>query len=141
MITIKKTSCIKAIADGILQGFCGTKLLLGVTFSQFASEAPLQTHIIIGCLIALFTAIIYFLFIHEEGNNKNLLKFSAISFLCFVISSPILFALPFTIFPQREIGDADGLMYMLILTFFLITAVIVRVGIFVGILVRNKKNT
>ena len=128
-----------SIADGIFQGFCGTKLLLGVTFSQFASEAPLQTHIIIGCLIALFTAIIYFLFMHEEGNNKNLLKFSAISFLCFIVSSPILFALPFSIFPQREIGNADGFIIMFIFTSFLITAIVIRLGILIGMFIKNKK--
>ncbi len=128
-----------SILDGILQGFCGTKLLLGLTFSQFASEIPLRTYVVIACLLALFTAIIYFLLIHKERNNKNLLKLSAISFLFFAVSSPILFALPFTILPQREIGDTEGIFLMLVLAFFFITAVVVRLGISIGVLVRNKK--
>ena len=138
---MKKTSYIKAIADGILQGFCGTKLLLGLTFSQFAIETPIETHLVIACLIPLITAIVYFLLIHKEQSNKNLLKLSATSFLSFVFSSPILFAMPFTVFPQREIGDAEGIGLMLIVSFFILSAVVLRLGTFVGILVRNKKNT
>lgn len=138
---MKRTSYIKAIADGILQGFCGTKLLLGLTFSQFAIETPIETHLVIACLIPLITAIVYFLLIHKEQSNKNLLKLSATSFLSFVFSSPILFAMPFTVFPQREIGDAEGIGLMLIVSFFILSAVVLRLGTFVGILVRNKKNT
>lgn len=130
-----------SITDGVLQGFCITKVLSGIAFSQFVLKITLHPFLIIGCIIALATATSYFFSLYKEKSNKNTLKFSAISFISFIISSPILFALPFTIFPQREIGDADGLMYMLILTFFLITAVIVRFGIFVGVLIRNKKNT
>lgn len=128
-----------SIVDGILQGFCGTKLLLGITFSQFATKMQLETHLVIACLIALFTAIFYFLLIHKEQNNRNLLKFSAISFLCFIVSSPILFASPFSIFPQREIGDTEGIGLMLTLSFFLITAVVVRLGILIGMFIKNKK--
>ncbi len=138
---MKSKQYLISILDGILQGFCETKLLLGITFSQFANEAPLQTHIITGCLIAFFTAISYFLLIHKERNKKNLLKLSAISFLCFVVSSPILFALPFSIFPQREIGDAEGIGLMLILASFFITAFVVRLGILFGMITKNKKNT
>ena len=121
--------------------FCVTKVLSGIAFSQFVLKITLQPFLIIGCIIALVTATSYFFSLFKEKSNKNTLKISAISFMSFIISSTILFALPFTIFPQREIGDADGLMYMLILTFFLITAFIVRLGIFVGVLVRNKNNT
>ena len=138
---MKRTNYIKAIADGVLQGFCGTKVLLGIAFSQFATETPIETHLIIACLIPLITAIVYFLLIHKEQSNKNLLKLSATSFLCFVISFPILFALPFTVFPQREIGDAEGIGLMLIVSFFILSAVVLRLGTFVGVLVRNKKNT
>ena len=138
---MKLKQSLSSIADGVIQSFCVTKVLSGVAFSQFVLKITLQPFLIIGCIIALATASSYFFSLSKEKSNKNTLKFSAISFMSFIISSPILFALPFTIFPQREIGDADGLMYMLILTFFLITAVIVRLGIFVGILIRNKKNT
>lgn len=138
---MKKTSYFKSIADGVLQGFCGTKLLLGLTFSQFATEIPLETYLVIGCFIAIFTAVIYFLLIHKEQSNKNLLKLSAISFLCFAVSSPILFALPFTIFPQRELGNADGFLIMFVFTSFFITAIVVRLGILVGVLVRNKRKS
>ena len=138
---MKLKQSLTSIADGVIQGFCVTKVLSGIAFSQFVLKITLQPFLIIGCIIALVTATFYFLLLFKEKSNKNILKISAISFLSFVFSSPILFALPFTIFPQREIVDADGLMYMLILTFFLITAVIVRLGIFVGILIRNKKNT
>ena len=130
-----------SFADGVIQSFCVTKVLSGIAFSQFVLKITLQPFLIIGCIIALATATSYFFSLFKEKSNKNTLKISAISFISFIISSPILFALPFTIFPQREIGDADGLMYMLILTFFLITAVIVRLGIFIGILIRNKNNT
>ncbi len=125
--------------EGVLQGFCGTKFLLGLTFSMFASEMSLQTLLVIGCIVAIFTAIIYFLLIHKEQNNKNILRFSATSFLCFAISSPVFFALPFSIFPQREIGDAEGIFLILIFAFFFITAVIVRLGILVSVIFRNKK--
>ncbi len=135
---MKKTSYIKAITDGVIQGFCGTKLLLGITFSQFASEAPIQTYVVIACILALFTATIYFFLIHKERSNKNLLTLSAISFLSFAISSPILFALPFSILPQREIGDTEGIFLMLVLAFFFITAVVIRLGVLVGVLVKNK---
>ncbi len=138
---MKLKQTLTSIADGVIQGFCVTKVLSGIAFSQFVLKITLQPFLIIGCIIALVTATFYFLLLFKEKSNKSILKISAISFLSFVFSSPILFALPFTIFPQREIGDADGLMYMLILTFFLITAVIVRLGIFVGILIRNKKIT
>ena len=138
---MKLKQYLTSIADGIIQSFCVTKVLSGIAFSQFVLKITLQPFLIIGCIIALATATSYFFSLSKEKSNKNTLKISAISFISFIISSPILFALPFTIFPQREIGDADGLMYMLILTFFLITAVIVRLGIFVGILIRNKKNT
>ena len=60
---MKKTSYINAITDGIFQGFCGTKFVLGLIFSKFVSEMQLETHLVIACLIALFTAIIYFLLI------------------------------------------------------------------------------
>ncbi len=128
-----------SIADGFLQGFFGTKVLLGIAFSQFADKISLQPFLITGCLIAFFTAIFYFLLIHKERNNKNLLKLSAISFLCFAVSSPILFALPFSIFPQREMGNADGFIIMFVLASFLITAIVVRLGILVGIFIKNKK--
>ncbi len=137
---MKIKKILLSFADGVIQGFCGTKLLLGITFSLFASEMPIETHFVIGCFIALFTAINYFLLIHKERNNKNLLKLSIISFLCFVISSPILFALPFSIFPQREMENADGFIIMFIFASFLITAIVVRLGILIGVLVRNKKN-
>ena len=130
-----------SITDGVLQGFCITKVLSGIAFSQFVLKITLHPFLIIGCIIALITAVFYFFLLFKEKNNKTVLKISAISFVSFLISSPILYALPFTIFPQREIVDADGLMYMLILTFFLITAVVVRFGILVSIFVRNKKNT
>jgi len=130
-----------SILDGILQAFCATKVLLGITFSQFASEMPIETHLIIGCFIAIFTAVIYFLLIHKEQNNKNLLKLSAISFLCFAVSTPILFALPFSIFPQREMGNADGFIIMFIFASFLITAIVIRLGILIGVLVRNKRKS
>ena len=138
---MKLKQYLTSIADGVIQSFCVTKVLSGIAFSQFVLKITLQPFLIIGCIIALATATSYFFSLSKEKSNKNTLKISAISFMSFIISYPILFALPFTIFPQREIGDADGLMYMLILTFFLITAVIVRLGIFVGILIRNKKNT
>lgn len=130
-----------SITDGILQGFCIAKVLSGIAFSQFILKITLHPFLIIGSIIALVTATLYFFLLFKEKSNKNILKFSAISFVSFLISSPILFALPFTIFSQREIVDADGLMYMFILTFFLITAVVVRFGILVSIFVRNKKNT
>lgn len=136
---MKKTSYIKAITDGSFQGFCVIKLLLGLAFSQFASETPMENHLIIACIVALLTGIVYFLLIRKEHNNKSLFKLSAISFLCFIVSSPILFALPFTIFPQREIGDTEGIFLMLVLAFFFITALVVRLGFLVGVLVWNKK--
>lgn len=130
-----------SIADGVILAFCGTKVLLGITFSQFASETPMENHLIIACIVALLTAIIYFLLIRKERSIKNILKLSAISFLCFVISSPIQLALPFSIFPQREIGDAEGIGLMLVLASFFITAVVVRLGILIGVWVRNKRKT
>ena len=130
-----------SILDGVIQAFCATKVLSGIAFSQFVFKITLQPFLIIGCIVALITAIFYFLLLSKERSNKNTLKISAISFLSFVISSPILFALPFTIFPQREISDADGLMFMLILTSFLITAVVVRLVILLGMLIKNRKNT
>ena len=130
-----------SIADGVLQGFCVAKVLSGIAFSQFLLKITLYPFLIIGCVIALATATFYFLLLFKEKCHKNILKISATSFVSFIISSPIMFALPFTIFPQREIDNADGLIFTLILTFFLITAVVVRLGIFVGIFIRNKKNT
>ena len=138
---MKLKQYLTSIADGVIQGFCVTKVLSGIAFSQFILKITLQPFLIIGCIVALITAIFYFLLLSKERSNKNTLKFSAISFLSFVVSSPILFALPFTIFPQREIGNADGLMFMLILTAFLITAVVVRLVILLGMLIKNRKNT
>ena len=138
---MKLKQYLTSIADGVIQGFCVTKVLSGIAFSQFVFKITLQPFLIIGCIVALITAIFYFLLLSKERSNKNTLKFSAISFLSFVVSSPILFALPFTIFPQREIGNADGLMFMLILTAFLITAVVVRLVILLGMLIKNRKNT
>ena len=111
---MKLKQSLTSIADGVIQGFCVTKVLSGIAFSQFVLKITLQPFLIIGCIIALATATSYFFSLSKEKSNKNTLKISAISFISFIISSPILFALPFTIFPQREIGDADGLMYMLI---------------------------
>jgi len=138
---MKRKQILISITDGIFQGFCVIKLLLGLAFSQFANETPTENHLIIACIVALLTATVYFLLICKENNNKNLLKLSAISFLCFVISSPILFALPFSIFPQREMGNADGFIIMFIFAAFLITAFVIRLGIFIGVLVRNKRNS
>lgn len=138
---MKLKQYLTSIADGVTQGFCITKVLSGIAFSQFVLKITLQPFLITGCIVALITAIFYFLLLSKERSNKNTLKFSAISFLSFVVSSPILFALPFTIFPQREIGNADGLMFMLILTAFLITAVVVRLVILLGMLIKNRKNT
>ena len=138
---MKLKQYLTSIADGVTQGFCITKVLSGIAFSQFILKITLQPFLIIGCIVALITAIFYFLLLSKERSNKNTLKISAISFLSFVVSSPILFALPFTIFPQRDIGNADGLMFMLILTAFLITAVVVRLVILLGMLIKNRKNT
>lgn len=136
---IKKTIHFKSIADGVVLAFCGTKLLLDITFSQFASKMSLESHLVIGYIIALITSVIYFFLIHKERNNKNLLKISATSFLCFAVSSPILFALPFSIFPQREIGNADGFIIMFIFASFLVTAIVIRLGILIGMFIKNKK--
>ena len=138
---MKLKQSLTSIADGVIQGFCVTKVLLGITFSQFASETPMENHLIIACIVALLTAIVYFLLMHKEQNNKKVLKITAISFLCFIVSSPIFIALPFSIFPQREIGDAEGIGLMLVLASFFITAFVVRLGILIGICVRNKRKT
>lgn len=124
--------------DGFFQGFCVIKLLLDYFVSQFSNETSLQIDIMVSGFVALITAIVYFLVIHKERNNKNLLKFSAISFLCFVVSVPVLVALPFHIFPQRELDTVEGFLIISIFSIFFITALVVRLGILVGVLLRNK---
>ena len=130
-----------SIADGFFQGFCVIKLLLDYFLSQMAIGASLQTDIAISCSVALITSIFYYLLTCKERKNKNVLLLSAISSFVFVASVPLLVLLPLHIFPQRELDTVEGFLIMSIFLFYFLIGIVVRLGIFVGIFIRNKKNT
>ncbi len=140
-VKMKPKQYLISIFDGFFQGFCVIKLLLDYFLSQIARETSLQIDIVISCFVALLTATVSFLSIHKEPNNKNLLKLSSISFLCFVVSFPILVSLPFHIFPTRELDTVEGFLMISIFSFFLLTAAVVRSGILVGVMVRVKRKS
>ena len=111
-----KTTLFKALAQGVISAFF--LFVLNEYVVSFLFDIDDWYKLVLAG--AVFSSLLYFLFIFKERENKKLFMFTALSFGAFLQTFAVLLAmcivLPVPTFYMRETGNADGL--ILIFTIF-----------------------
>lgn len=141
---MKKKNLIKALLDGLVQSV-SLICLLDLFLSVYTSNFSLIQYTLYTIISAIICSIVYFILVLKEVNNKIIIGISLGSVLSFVVLSGIFLVsrLAFTasLFPLREINNADGILVLLTSVCFLIYVAVLKLSIFIFFLVKNNNKT
>lgn len=120
----------KAVSLGLSDGLLQTILFVALgdyCFSTYYHN--LRDIISFGCVPAIICSVIIFMALNRKINNKTG-AFLCTSILSFIATAPIVVsissALGIHFFPQRPIGDADGLIWLLAQCCFVGASIVLR---------------
>ena len=138
-----KRNILKAIPYGFIKSIVIT-VLLELYLSSFASNFSLLQELIFPVLAAIPLVAVYFFIIRKEKSIKSISLFFLLNLLSFVFGlatiTILIILLPHSLIEFREVNNADGLMLILDLSYFIGISLIFELTVSVAIFLKNKGN-
>lgn len=138
----KRNILTKSLLNGLFQSL--TLYSIGESVvSIYTQDFSLNQYLFLTFAAAVISAILYFILIHEERNNKNLFLISLFSFLWFLLGLVVLLIgkniIPLKLFSQRAFDNSDGIVLLILFGTWMITSIVLHLAILLIFIVRNYK--
>lgn len=138
-----KRNILKVIPYGFIKSIVIT-VLLELYLSSFASNFSLLQELIFPVLAAIPFVAVYFFIIRKEKSIKSISLFFLLNLLSFVFGlatiTILIILLPHSLIEFREVNNADGLMLILDLSYYIGISLIFELTVSVAIFLKNKGN-
>jgi len=136
---MKNISFYKGLLVGLSQSFI-LEFLIAFFCSEFFVKTALEKFLVIVVMSSFFSVILYVLLVYKETDNKKVVSLYVTSFLSFILIETILFLFnPFSfVLPYRKIGNADGLVIVMIMCIFIISTVILELCTLIVVIIKNR---
>ncbi len=136
-----KRNILKAIPYGFIKGIVIT-VLFELYLSSFASNLSILQELFFPVLAAIPFAAVYFFIARKEKSFKSISIFFLINLLSFILGLAVITLLmiliPHSLIDFREANNADGLMLILDLSYFIGISLILELAVSAVVLLKNK---
>lgn len=137
---MKNSIFLKSVISGMSQGII-FYVLNEFFISICAQELLLNCQLMICGVGAIALALIYFLFICMESDNKKIIKFALLDTLWSIFSLIVVFVIyqmfSFHLFPIRQINEADGILLLVTNIVSILLPLILKSIIFLIVITKN----
>lgn len=138
-----KRNILKAIPYGFIKGIVIT-VLLELYLSSFANNLSVLQELFFPVLAAIPFAAVYFFIARKEKSFKSISLFFLLNLLSFVfglaVITILMILIPHGLIEFREANNADGLMLVLDLSYFIGISLLLELAVSAAIFLKNKGN-
>ncbi len=138
-----KRNILKAIPYGFIKSIVIT-VLLELYLSSFASNLSVLQELFFPVLAAIPFVAVYFFIIRKQKSIKSISLLFLLNLLSFILGlaviAMLMILIPHSLIEFREVNNADGLMLVLDLSYFVGISFILEFGISAVIFLKNKGN-
>ncbi len=138
-----KKNLLKAIPYGLIKSIVIT-VLLELYFSSFASNFSILQELFFPILAAIPFVAVYFFIVRKEKSFKSISLFFLLNLLSFVfglaVITILMILIPHSLMEFREVSNADGLMLILDLSYFIGISLIFELAVSAVVFLKNKGN-
>lgn len=138
-----KRNVLKAILYGFIKSIVIT-VLLELYLSSLASNLSVLQELFFPVLAAIPFVVVYFFIIRKEKSIKSILLLFLLNPLTFIfglaVIAMLMILIPHSLIEFREVNNADGLMLVLDLSYFIGISLIFELTVSAAIFLKNKGN-
>ena len=138
-----KRNVFKAIPYGFIKSIVIT-VLLELYLSSLASNLSVLQELFFPVLAAIPFVVVYFFIIRKEKSIKSILLLFLLNPLTFIfglaVIAMLMILIPHSLIEFREVNNADGLMLVLDLSYFIGISLIFELTVSAAIFLKNKGN-
>ncbi len=138
-----KRNVLKAIPYGFIKSIVIT-VLLELYLSSLASNLSVLQELFFPVLAAIPFVVVYFFIIRKEKSIKSILLLFLLNPLTFIfglaVIAMLMILIPHSLIEFREVNNADGLMLVLDLSYFIGISLIFELTVSAAIFLKNKGN-
>lgn len=138
-----KRNILKAIPYGFIKSIVIT-VLLELYLSSLASNLSVVQELFFPVLAAIPFVVVYFFIIRKEKSIKSILLLFLLNLLTFIfglaVIAMLMILIPHSLIEFREVNNADGLMLVLDLSYFIGISLIFELTVSAAIFLKNKGN-
>lgn len=138
-----KRNVLKAIPYGFIKSIVIT-VLLELYLSSLASNLSVLQELFFPVLAAIPFVVVYFFIIRKEKSIKSILLLFLLNLLTFIfglaVIAMLMILIPHSLIEFREVNNADGLMLVLDLSYFIGISLIFELTVSAAIFLNNKGN-
>ena len=138
-----KRNVLKAIPYGFIKSIVIT-VLLELYLSSLASNLSVLQELFFPVLAAIPFVVVYFFIIRKEKSIKSILLLFLLNLLTFIfglaVIAMLMILIPHSLIEFREVNNADGLMLVLDLSYFIGISLILELAVSAAIFLKNKGN-
>lgn len=136
-----KRNVLKAIPYGFIKSIVIT-VLLELYLSSLASNLSVLQELFFPVLAAIPFVVVYFFIIRKEKSIKSILLLFLLNLLTFIfglaVIAMLMILIPHSLIEFREVNNADGLMLVLDLSYFIGISLILELVVSAVVLLKNK---
>ncbi len=136
-----KRNVLKAIPYGFIKSIVIT-VLLELYLSSLASNLSVLQELFFPVLAAIPFVVVYFFIIRKEKSIKSILLLFLLNLLTFIfglaVIAMLMILIPHSLIEFREVNNADGLMLVLDLSYFIGISLIFELTVSAVVLLKNK---
>ncbi len=136
-----KRNVLKAIPYGFIKSIVIT-VLLELYLSSLASNLSVLQELFFPVLAAIPFVVVYFFIIRKEKSIKSILLLFLLNLLTFIfglaVIAMLMILIPHSLIEFREVNNADGLMLVLDLSYFIGISLILELAVSAVVLLKNK---
>ena len=138
-----KRNVLKVIPYGFIKSIVIT-VLLELYLSSFARNISVGLVFGLSALAAIPFVVVYFFIIRKEKSIKSILLLFLLNLLTFIfglaVIAMLMILIPHSLIEFREVNNADGLMLVLDLSYFIGISLIFELTVSAAIFLKNKGN-
>lgn len=138
-----KRNILKAIPYGFIKSIVIT-VLLELYLSSFASNLSVLQELFFPVLAAIPFVVVYFFIIRKEKSIKSISLLFLLNLLTFIfglaVIAMLMILIPHSLIEFREVNNADGLMLVLDLSYFIGISLIFELTVSAAMFLKNKGN-
>lgn len=136
-----KRNVLKAIPYGFIKSIVIT-VLLELYLSSLASNLSVLQELFFPVLAAIPFVVVYFFIIRKEKSIKSILLLFLLNLLTFIfglaVIAMLMILIPHSLIEFREVNNADGLMLVLDLSYFIGISLILELAVSAVVLLKYK---
>ncbi len=138
-----KRNILKAIPYGFIKSIVIT-VLLELYLSSFASNLSVLQELFFPVLAAIPFVAVYFFIIRKQKSIKSISLLFLLNLLSFILGlaviAMLMILIPHSLIEFREVNNADGVMLVLDLSYFIGISLIFELTVSAAIFLKNKGN-